>query len=261
MATITPMVMRSAQAALAAMRKIVAMAAMAAPATMPAVATAADLGPLAGPDGALGAGWRVAGLPGQKVPLTRFAAERIDGRDALRLQADVSYGNLVHDLPARPPPHRLRWSWRVERPNPSADLTVKAGDDAAAKVCLTFDLPLERVPFVERQRLRLARSRTGLALPAATLCWVWGRAEAPGSLLPNAYTRRVRFIVLRGQGNAPGRWFDEERDVEADLRRAFGDEIVAGMPLPPLVGVLVAADADNTGASTLAHVAGLRFER
>jgi hypothetical protein len=32
------------------------------------------------------------------------------------------------------------------------------------------------------------------------------------------------------------------------------------MPLPPLIGVLVAADADNTGASTLAHVAGLRFE-
>ncbi len=224
------------------------------------VPATAGPGLLVGPDGALGAGWRVAGLPGQKMPLTRYAAERIDGRDALRLQADASYGNVVLDLAPRPPPRRLRWSWRVERPNPAADLTQKSGDDAAAKVCLAFDLPLERVPFVERQLLRLARSRSGEALPAATLCWVWGRAEAPGSVVPNAYTRRVRFIVLRGQGDAGGRWFDEQRDVEADLRRAFGDEIAPGMPLPPLIGVLVAADADNTGASTLAHVAGLWFE-
>jgi hypothetical protein len=242
-----------------------------------AASVLAQPAPLVGADQALGAGWRVVGLPQQGVPLTRYSAASIDGRAAVRLQATASYGNLVFDLPGQPAPQRLRWSWRLERPNTSIDLTQKSGDDAPAKVCLSFDLPLDRVPFMERQLLRLARSKTGEALPAATLCWVWGHAEAHEALIANPYSRRLRVIVLRNQGDvaaatgtsaasaasaassasgSSGRWFDEERDVAADWKRAFGDESAA---VPPLLAVIVAADADNTGQSSLAYVAGLRF--
>ena len=44
----------------------------------------------------LGPGWRVATLPQQKPPVTRFTPERVQGREALRVEADGSYGNLVH---------------------------------------------------------------------------------------------------------------------------------------------------------------------
>ena len=53
----------------------------------------------------------------------------------------------------------LRWARRLQEPNTAADLRLKAGDDAAVKVCLSFDLPLDRVPFMERQVLRIARAR------------------------------------------------------------------------------------------------------
>lgn len=215
-----------------------------------------SLAPLVAEGPTLGPGWRVAGLPRQTAPLTRYGAVEIGGRAAVRLAASASYGNLVFDLPGRPAPARLRWSWRMEQPNPGVDLARKEGDDAPAKVCLAFDLPLARVPFVERQVLRMARSRAGEELPAATLCWVWGRAEAREAVIPNPYSRRVRVIVLRNEGDAAGRWFDEDRDVAADWRRAFGDE---SAELPPLVAAIVAADADNTGATSVAHVAGLRF--
>jgi hypothetical protein len=217
---------------------------------------------LVSPEQTLGAGWRIAGLPQQRPPLTRYVPERVDGRSAVRLEAQASYGNLVFDLPAppvppvEPAPARLRWSWRLQQPNTAVDLTSKAGDDAAAKVCLAFDLPLERVPFIERQILRMARSQTGQALPAATLCWVWGHAEAREALLPNPYSRRVRVIVLRNRGDALGRWLDEDRDIAADWKRAFGEE---SAQIPPLAALIVAADADNTGAHSVAHVAGLRF--
>lgn len=216
----------------------------------------AQPGPLVGEGNRLGAGWRVAGLPGQKAPLTRYTVAEVDGRPAVRLEAVASYGNLVFDLPGQGAPQRLRWSWRMERPNAAVDLARKEGDDAAAKVCLAFDLPLEQVPFFERQLLRLARSQASEKLPAATLCWVWGHAEARESVLPNPYSRRVRVIVLRNRDDAPGRWFDEERDVAADWRRTFGDE---SAQLPPLLAAIVAADADNTGVTSLAQVAGLRF--
>lgn len=208
-------------------------------------------------DGALSARWRVVGLPQQKPPLTRYAAAHVDGRSALRLDARASYGNFVLEAAGQPAPRRLSWVWRLDQPNPAADLRVKPGDDTAARVCLAFQLPLERVPFVERQLLRLARGKTGEMLPAATLCWVWGTVEPRDAVVDNPYSRRVRYIVLRTQADGSGRWLEESRDVAADWRRAFGDE--APEP-PPLAAVIVAADADNTGATSIAHVTGLMLE-
>ncbi|MBL8342426.1 MAG: DUF3047 domain-containing protein [Rubrivivax sp.] len=216
----------------------------------------AQPGPLVSADGVLGAGWREAGLPQQRPPMTRFIAGTVDGRAAVRVQAEASYGHLVFDLPGQRAAPRLRWGWRLEHANGAVDLASKAGDDAAAKVCLAFDLPLARVPFIERQLLRLARSKTGENLPAATLCWVWGHAEPRDALIANPYSRRVRVIVLRNRDDALDRWWDEERDIAADWRRAFGDE---SADVPPLLAVLVGADADNTGGRSVAHVAGLRF--
>jgi hypothetical protein len=205
----------------------------------------------------LGPAWRVATLPHQSQPVTRFSAERVDGRLALRIAADGSYGNLVHDLPGVPAPKRLLWSWRLHQASPSVDLRRKSGDDSAAKVCLSFDLPLEQLPFGERTLLKLYRASAGEPLPAATLCWVWGGPEAQGALLDNAYSRRVRYIVLRHAGDALDTWFDESRDIAADFLRAFGDEATS---VPPLSAVLVGGDADNTHAQSLAHVAALHFE-
>ena len=105
--------------------------------------------------------------------------------------------------------------------------------------------------------LKLARSRSGQDLPAATLCWVWGAAEAKGALLPNAYSRRVRYIVLRNREDALATWFEESRDVAADFRRAFGDEAA---DVPPLTALIVAGDGDNTGGASVAHVSALRLE-
>jgi hypothetical protein len=163
----------------------------------------------------------------------------------------------VHTLPAGSPAQRLAWRWRVEQPNLQADLRTKAGDDNAVKLCLLFDLPLDAVPFVERQLLRLARSRSDDVLPAATLCYTWDARLPAGTLLDNPYSRRVRSIVLRGAETAPGRWQAEARDVAADFLRAFGDE---ARTLPPLLAVAVAGDADNTGAGSLAFVADLALE-
>ena len=215
---------------------------------------------------ALGAGWQVANLPEQKPPATRYSAQTVGGRGALRLDAQASYGNLLHVLPGVAAPARLQWAWRVEQPNPATDVRAKPGDDVAAKVCVSFDLPLAQVPFGERTLLRLARSRTGQNLPAATLCWVWGGPEPAGSFIDNAFSRRVRYVVLRTAADASATWFEESRDIAADFRRAFGDEWPAtanatssASALPPLTAVLVGADADNSGGKSLAHIADLRF--
>lgn len=208
---------------------------------------------------ALRAEWQLTTLPEQRMAVTRYSAEAVDGRRALRLDAQGSYGNLVQRLPEdAATPKRIRWSWRVEQASPAIALRQKAGDDSPARVCLAFAWPEEQVPFVERQLLRIARWRSGQPLPGATLCWVWGGPQdPPGSVIDSPYTRRVRVIVLR---SGSGGWHDEQRDVQADLRQAFGDELPAGTPLPAATALIVAADADNTSSRSTAWIADLRVD-
>ncbi len=202
--------------------------------------------------------WVAAPLPAQKLPPTRFEPVQVDGDTALRIRASGSYGNLVHAMsPPAVPAGRLRWRWRLDAAIDGADLRTKAGDDAALKVCALFDMPLDRVPFVERQLLRVARSVSGQELPAATVCYVWAPLASPGAVIPNAHSRRMRWIVLQGQGSGTGAWREESRDLAADFLRAFGDETTA---VPPLAAVLVGADADNTGGSGGGIVQGLQWQ-
>ena len=194
--------------------------------------------------------WRFAGLPKQTLPKTDFSVVEVDGTRVLKVESAGSYGNLVH--PVSSPARTLSWRWRLDRALDRADLRSKEGDDAALKVCALFDLDLDALSYWDRATLRLARGLSGEALPAATLCYVWDSALPAGTVLPNAYTGRMRWIVLRGTGAASGRWAAERRDLLVDFRRAFGDEADA---MPALVGIVVGADADNTGGRALGFVA------
>ena len=197
------------------------------------------------PGAALPAPWRIVTLP--KIPQhTRYAIDTSEGRRAVRAEAEASYANVVHPLNAEiSATPFLRFAWRVDRFPEGSDLSTKAGDDLAAKVCVLFDVPLERLAFLDRTKVQLGRRLFDPDLPAATVCYVWDRNLPAGRWLANAYTDRVRMLVLRSAaGGEQGRWFDERRDLRADFAQAFPDEAVAG--LPRVAAIAFATDADNT---------------
>lgn len=241
------------------LRTLVALAgAMALPAAL-----AQSLPPLTQADGSLHPGWRYVGFPKQKaqIPPTVIEAGQVDGQPAVKVVTASSYGTLVHDLKDAPPA-RLQWRWRLDQPlsegKASPDLTTKAGDDAALKVCAMFEHPLERVPFVERTVLRLARSVSGEALPAATICYVWDSGHPAGRQGANPYTKRVRYISLRGSEAPARQWMNESRDLAQDFATLFADELPAGSTVPSLRTVLIGADSDNTASRSSGWVADLR---
>jgi hypothetical protein len=224
-------------------------AALAAGAT---AATAAELVTPVGPTPEPPPPWRVVGLPRQTKPFTHFTVIDLDGHRVLRIESDHGYGNLVHSLSdARA--GLLSWRWRVDEVPAGADLRYRSGDDSALKVCALFDMPISRVPFFERQWLRLASSRAGEPLPTAALCYVWDAHLPGGTLLHNAFTDRLRYIVVNG---VAGQWSEQHHDLAADFRRAFGEE---STEVPPLSGVLIGADSDNTGSRSLAYLEALRL--
>jgi Protein of unknown function (DUF3047) len=216
------------------------------------MAQAQSLQPFSGAAlGAPPAPWRVVGLPGNKVPLAQIDVAALDGRNVLRLRTNASYGTASHALPANTEPTMLHWQWRLDQAVDKADLRTKAGDDAAVKVCAMFDLPLDALGFVERNLMRLARSASGEYLPAATLCYVWDRNLAVNTPLPNAYTRRLRWVVLDSASTPLGQWKTHQRDLAADFLVHFGDD---SRTVPPLLAIVVGADSDNTGNASAAYV-------
>lgn len=193
--------------------------------------------------------WRFSTLP--RKERTQFDIVQQDGRKVLKVETDDAYGNLVH--PVMVPLQAdttLAWRWRVDAFVAGADLHTRAGDDGAAKVCVSFDLPVERLSFGERAKLALARSTTGEDVPSETLCYVWDQKEPKGTSLASAFTQRIRMIVLESGAAAPGTWLPERRNLLADYRRVFGDE--AGDTVPDVVAVAISADADNTHGHGLA---------
>lgn len=203
--------------------------------------------------------WRVVGVPGGKIPITSFSMAEVDGRKVLRVATSKSYGNLVHDLPlgSTATGLRLTWRWRLEVALQGADLQTRQGDDSPLKVCVLFDMPLEKLGLIDRNLLRMARAASSEKLPSATLCYVWDDTLKVATLLPNAYTSRVRMMVASSGHQNLGQWVVQSRDIAADFRQAFGAESQA---LPPVLAILVGGDADNTGGHSLGYVDDVRLE-
>lgn len=199
--------------------------------------------------------WRFTSLP-NKSP-TRFQVVQQGDQRVLKVEADQSYGNLVHATQAPlDAGTTLAWRWRVEQFVQDADLRTRAGDDGIAKVCVFFDFPTDRLPVGERTRLALARRATGEQVPSEALCYVWDQKEPKGSALVNAFTRRMRMVVLEsGPADRQGGWMAERRNLLADYQRAFGDE--SGGIMPDVVAVAISADADNTQGHGVAYFSDL----
>lgn len=204
-------------------------------------------------DAAIPAPWKVEQL-NDRIPPTRYGLRRWDGVMAIEAHASKSMALLGRpvavDLEKTP---ILCWLWRIDAPVASADMTRKAGDDYAARVYLTFDVPPEQLTLGTRAKLRLARSIYGSQVPDAALNYVWDNRHPVGTLQDNAYTDRARMLVLRSGAAKAGAWVTERRHVGQDFQRSFGS--LGGR----LSGLAVASDTDNTGEEAHAGFADFRF--
>lgn len=199
--------------------------------------------------------WRTVGIPKGKVPLAQFDLVNLDGSKVLRLATDKSYGTVVHEIKNLTPTTSviLKWRWRLDEPVVNANLRAKSGDDVAIKVCVMYDMPTDDLPFSEKALLGIARTFSGERLPAATLCYIWDMTLASGVIIDNAYTKRVKFMVLEGKGSEKllKTWKSHERNVAQDFIKAFGHE---SKTVPPMMAIVLGADSDNTSGSSLAYV-------
>lgn len=162
-------------------------------------------------------------------------------------EANASASGLARrlDLPAAQYP-LLRWRWKAQNVLAKGDVTRKDGDDYPARVYVTFRYSPERLSAAARLQYAAARLLYGEYPPHASIAYVWDTRAPVGTIVPNAFSDRARMLVVETGAGRLGQWLAYARDVVADYRRAFGEEP------PPIAGIAIMTDADNTGESATA---------
>jgi len=179
----------------------------------------------------------------------------LGGASAWHSEADCSASAMALSLVdmdlSRTP--RLLWRWRLRRPLHVSRERRAEGDDFAARVYVLFRFDPARASLWARARQSAAHLVFRREIPGAALEFVWTSQLPPGSRWPNPIAAEARMLALRS-GEADGeQFFQEQVDLVAEHRRAFGD----ARPEPMALAVMT--DSDDSCSRASAEFADFRL--
>ena len=152
----------------------------------------------------------------------------------------------------------LSWRWRVDAGPPATDLTRRGGDDRAIAISVGFAGFGPQAGFALRAQHAVAQAAAGqVTLPRSVLTYMWGGTgqEAQGAFFASPWSAGITQLRVLRPASAPlGQWVEERVDLGRDWRAAFGANQV-----PQMMELMVATDADDTGARVEAQVEDIRL--
>lgn len=154
----------------------------------------------------------------------------------------------LHDYPY------IQWRWKIGNLIAGSDVAHKQGDDYPARLYITFAYDPQRLSFLQKLRYRAIRLLYG-DVPLATINYIWARREDPGQIVSNAYTDAAKMIIVESGPAFVGKWRSEQRNVYQDYIAAFGTEP------PPVNGIAIMTDTDNTQEQASAYYGDIQFSR
>lgn len=184
-------------------------------------------------------GWEV--LEFDNIPVSDFIGTK-DG--VLEVRANKSSSVLYRKLADDPVQvSQLSWSWEVIDGLPATDLTKTDGDDRVLALHVVF--------ADDSFTAKLA----GMMSPFArgrVLTYVWGDDQMREFAHPHL-PDKAWMMIKRTSDTQSGKWLDETVDLNADFKRAFGDDA------PPVAYIGISGDADDLGATCFGRVRSIVF--
>jgi hypothetical protein len=195
-------------------------------------------------------GWRELPNPNKQENVFSVGAEgavEVVSRDSV----STLYRPVAVDLAERP---LLSWRWRVDEAAPATNLAAKGEDDCSLAVFVGFPYDPGQASFFERMKRPLVESWVGEDAPGRVLRYVFCGDHERGATVESPYLGDAGAIkVLRPARSPTGEWLQEEVDLAADYRAAFGEAP------PDPTQLAIQADTDNTASMSRASVADLAF--
>ena len=179
----------------------------------------------------------------KKIPKrTRYEFGETAAGPVVQAASESSAGGLYRKIDADPREFPvLRWKWRVEKPLEIEDEKSKEGDDFIARIYVTFRYDPNDAGLATRFKYGLIKRLYGEYPPEAAVNYVWASREPKESRWENPYASQAMMLAVQSGAENADRWVSEERNVYDDYRNLFGKEP------PPISGVAVMTDTDNTG--------------
>jgi hypothetical protein len=202
------------------------------------------------------------GLPEEWEPLifddidrhTVYKLVEKDGSTVVKAESENSASGLIKKIDTDPGLYPvLQWRWRVDSVYEKADVTTKAGDDYPARIYVAFAFDPEKAGFLEKAKFKTYKLIYGEYPPARAINYIWASRAGEGTMVANAYTDRVKMIVVESGTENLGKWVSEERNIRRDFLEAFGEEP------PKLSGIAIMTDSDNTNEAATAYYGDIRL--
>ena len=189
--------------------------------------------------------WQHQHFPGKNA--SEYQPVRHEGRAAVLARAESAASMLRQAMNVPPAELRqLQFSWQVPGLINNADMALREADDSPVRLVLVFEGDRSKFSTKNAMLSELAHTLTGEPMPYATLMYVWCNTRAPGSVIINPRTDRIRKLVVESGAGRLNQWLDYQRDIAADFEQAFGE------PPGALLGVGIMTDTDNTRSETQA---------
>jgi hypothetical protein len=178
--------------------------------------------------------WQSKAFKGQ----TEYRIVDLEGTKALQAVSNSSASGLFTEqrVDLRKTPF-MNWRWRIENRLGNINEQEKSGDDYAA-----------RVYVVVSGGLVFWRTRA--------INYVWASTSPKGRIWPNAFAGdRAIMIALRSADDHTGVWHTEKRNILADLKQQFGEDIQY------IDAVAIMTDTDNAQGKTTAYYGDIYFSK
>lgn len=169
---------------------------------------------------------------------TRYQLTALDGVSVLMAESADSASGLYReqhiDLQKTP---FMNWRWRIENRLGNINEQEKSGDDYAA-----------RIYVVVSGGLVFWRTKA--------INYVWASTSAKGKIWPNAFAGdHAMMVALRSSGDQTGTWYTEKRNILADLKQLFGEDIHY------IDAVAIMTDTDNAKGKATAYYGDIYFTK
>jgi Protein of unknown function (DUF3047) len=200
------------------------------------------------------------GVTGEKLMIGSFSAGSLDQWEAKEFKGQTNYqlvdfaGTRVLkaesansasglfkeqriDLQKTP---IMSWRWHIKnRLGTNINEQDKSGDDYAARVYVIVSGGLA---FWETKAIN----------------YVWSSTSPAGKVWPNAYAGdngRMMMIALRSSNDQTGTWYTEKRNILADLKQQFGEDIRY------IDAVAIMTDTDDALGKVTAYYGDIYFSK
>ena len=179
---------------------------------------------------------------------TNYTLVRDNNVVVLKAESNASASGLIRKIRIDPKEYKfLTWRWKITNILRKGDATKKEGDDFSARLWVNFEYDPQKLSLLQRAKYEAARLIYGEYPPLCAISYVWGNKTPKRSVVPSAYSDKAVSIIVESGESRLNQWIDVTRNIYEDYRAVFQEDP------PPVSGIAIMTDTDNTGESAVAY--------